>query len=563
MIRTIRGRQAVAFSILLLGLLAAGMLGISSLKGLSRDFEAGMTQVRHLAEIGTELERSVLELIFAGEGYLAGGSRESKQRFADLAGRTQEVARRYRELEGLSASEAQQVEQLAAHLTRLEVEFARAHALYDIGRRSEARAVADAAHPLAEQVASLISALAERQARVLEASATSLKSRAEERSNYVLTILVVAFLLAAWLALVTTRSIDQPLAKLVAAAEELGGGHLRVQIGSDSMPTEFAAVAMAFDTMAASLRNVADQVASTAAQVASSAADFSSISEQVAGSTHEVALVMSEISDGADRQARALSETAAAVVELRDGAATIESEASKNRELSHSIRQEAGESRVSVRQALDLLLTLREVVHKSAEEIAALETTSDQIAGFVRRITSIAEQTHLLSLNAAIEAAHAGHEGRGFSVVAEEVRKLAAEADSAAKEVEETVTRFRAWVTKAVTKMREGEAQVVQVEGVARDAEGALDTISSGLQRISQATDQALVTVQRSLLLLEEVAGHVEAVTATASAHAARSQDASAAVQQQSATTEQISASVAQLVAAADGLRRVIGEWEV
>ncbi len=563
MIDTIRGRQAVAFSVLLLGLLAAGFLGISSLKGLSRDFDAGMSRVRRLAEIGTELQRGVLELIFAGEGYLASGSQDAKRRFGDLAGRTQEVARRYRELPGLGASEAQQIEQLTATLTQLEVEFARAHALYDIGRRSEARALADAAHPLAEQVASLISALAERQARLLEGSTGSLQARAQERSNYLLTILVVAFLLAAWLALVTTRSIDRPLAQLVSAAQELGTGQLRVQVGGNSMPREFAAVATAFDTMAGSLRNVADQVSSTATQVASSAADFSAISEQVAGSTHEVALAMSEISEGADRQARALSETAAAVVELREGTASIETEAGKNRELSHAIRQEAGESRVAVRQALDLLLTLREVVHRSAEEIAGLEDTSDRIAGFVKRITSIAEQTHLLSLNAAIEAAHAGHEGRGFSVVAEEVRKLAADADAAAREVEETVARFRDWVAKAVAKMRDGEAQVVQVEGVARAAEGALDTIGSGLERISLATDQALVTVQRSRHLLDQVANHVESVTSTAAAHAARSQDVSAAVQQQSATTEQISASVAQLVAAADDLRRLIGEWKV
>ena len=563
MIKTIRGRQVGAFAVLLLGLLAAGLLGIRSLKGLSDEFEAGMADVRQASEIGTQLQRDVLELIFAAEGYLASGSRDSKRRFAELAGRTQGVAARYRDMEGMGAAEVQQVERLTSALTQLEVELAQAHALYDIGRRTEARELADAAHPQAEEVASLISALGERQAQLLQASAVDLQDRARERSNYVLTIVILAFGAGILLALATVRSIDRPLATLVSAARRLGSGDLRTRVSDETMPKEFASVGAAFDSMAGGLRNIAEQVVSTTSQVTSSAAEFSAISEQVAGSTHEVALAMSEISEGADGQARALSETAAAVVELRDGTARIASDASKNRELSHAVRREAGQSQESVRQAVELLLSLREVVHKSAEEIQSLEATSDQITGFVKRITSIAEQTHLLSLNAAIEAAHAGHEGRGFSVVAEEVRKLAAEADTAAQEVDETVNNFRKWVSKATDRMRTGEGQVTQVESVARGAEGALDSISVDLERIARATDQALETVERSRTLLEQVAGHVEAVTATATAHAARSQDVSAAVQEQSATTEQISASVSELVAAADALRSAVKEWDV
>ncbi len=563
MINTIRGRQAAAFAVLLLGLLAAGLVGIFSLQGLAREFDAGMAQVGEVSEIGTELQNDVLELIFAAEGYLATGDRDYKRRFAVLAGRTQDVAKRYRELEGMGAREARQVEQLAASLTRLEVEFARAHALYDIGRRDEARTVADAAHPLAEEVAGLISALGERQTQVLQASSSTLQARARDRSNYVLSILAIAFLLGTLLALTTFRSIDRPLAELVVASRQLGAGDLKTRVNGNAMPKEFATVGAAFDSMASGLRNVAEQVVSTASQVSASAADFSAISEQVAGSTHEVAAAMSDISEGAEGQARSLSETAAGVVELREGTASIEAEATENQQLSHSIRQEANESQTSVRQAIELLLALREVVHKSAEEIQGLESTYAQIAGFVKRITSIAEQTHLLSLNAAIEAAHAGHEGRGFSVVAEEVRKLAADADSAAQDVDDTVSQLREWVANAITRMRDGEGQVLKVEGVARGAEGALDTVASGLDRISQATDEALLTVKRSRTLLEQVAGHVESVSATAAAHAARSQDVSAAVQEQSATAEQISASVAELVAAADGLRAVVSEWDV
>jgi len=562
-INTIRVRQAAAFAVLLFGLLGAGLVGTISLNGLAAEFEEGMAQVGRVSEIGAQLQSSVLELMFAAEGYLATGSRDYKQRFAELAGRSQDIANQYRGLERMGAQEARQVEQLAAALTRLEVEYARAHALHDIGRLAQARAAADASHPLAEEVAGLISALGERRTQVLETAAAELQSRAKTRSNYVLTILALAFLLGTLLALNTFRSINQPLEELVFAAKRLGDGDLRTRVNGKAMPKEFAIVGSAFDNMAGGLRNVARQVVTTASQISASAADFSAISEQVAESTHEVALAMSDISEGADQQARALSETAAAVIELREGTATIENDAAKNKKLSDSIRQEAADSLASIRQALDLLLALRAMVRESAREIEGLEFTYERIAGFVKRITSIAEQTHLLSLNAAIEAAHAGHEGRGFAVVAEEVGKLAARADAAAQEVDETVSGFRDWVKAAVGRMQDGESQVENVEGVARNAEGALDTITNGLGRIHRATDEALLTVKRSRTLLDQVTGHVESVSATATAHATRSQDVSAAVEQQSTTAEEISASVAELVSAAEGLRKVVAEWEV
>ncbi len=563
MIHTIRARQAAAFGILLIGLLAGGLLGYRSLRGLSKEFDEEMSLIRRISIIGNGLQRDVLELIFAGDGYLASGDQGARSRYDELAGQTQELAQAYRSLEGLSTEDVLLAEQLAATITQLEVEYARAHALHDLGRQSEARAIADAAHPLAEQVAGQISELGARRNQVIADSTDALSRRARQRALYVLLITLAAVAVGATLSYTVIRSIDRPLAQLVLAARELGAGHMRTLVSNNNMPREFAEVGQVFNTMATNLRSLASQVSTTASQISSSAADFSAISEQVAASTNEVAMAMTEISSGAERQASSLSETAAAVVELREGASRIEAEAGENRELSHSISEEASQSQESVQEALNLLLSLREVVHSTGEEVGGLEQASEKISGFVRSITSIAEQTHLLSLNAAIEAAHAGHEGRGFGVVAEEVRKLASDADSAALEIEDVVAQLRSWVSGTVARMREGEQKVVQVEAVARGAEGALDTITTGLQRVTQATDQAVLTALRSRTLLEQVAGHVESVTSTATSHASRSQDVSAAVQQQSATTQEISASVSELVAAADELRRLVGEWEV
>jgi hypothetical protein len=94
-IQTIKARQAGAFLALLIGLLASGLIGISSLNGLADEYDAGIDQVTRVAEWGSGLQADVLDLIFAAEGYLATGDRDQKGQFTQLAGRTQDVANRY------------------------------------------------------------------------------------------------------------------------------------------------------------------------------------------------------------------------------------------------------------------------------------------------------------------------------------------------------------------------------------------------------------------------------------------------------------------------------------
>lgn len=563
MIDTIRSRLVAAFAIVLVGLLITGLLAMNSLRDLSDELEWRLGSVRAAETVSDDLQRAVLDIVLTGEGYLVHGREETRRRFSAAAARARVLVGQARAQSNLSAGERREIERLGELVDRLATELTRGHRLRDEGRRDEARRQVDAVHPVAEELAQVIGAVAHRQAAALDLATERLQERSRRQSNTVLVIVIVAFILGAGLVMVTVRSVDRPLARLVYAAGQLGNGDLRTRVGDGRMPREFTAVGEAFDTMATRLRGLATEVIRTAGQVSSSATDFSTISEQIAASTHEMSTAVSEISGGAQHQAETLKETASAVGELRRGATAIETETAHNRELSESIRAEASHSRAEVQRAVDLLLALREVVHRTGNEVAALEEASAAVTGFVERIASIAQQTHLLALNAAIEAARAGEEGRGFGVVAEEVRKLAAEADRAAGDVGEVVVRVREQVAAAVETMRQGETQVRQVEEVAHTADDALGAITSGLERIADVAGQVTETVERSLKLLEDVARHVQSVAQMATAHAARSHDVTATVEEQTAATQQIAASAAELVTAAEALRHVIAEWQV
>ncbi|HSG81174.1 MAG TPA: hypothetical protein VLC48_02910, partial [Gemmatimonadota bacterium] len=176
----------------MIGLLAAGLLGVRSLRGLSAEFEQEMSQMRQVAEIGNQLQRDVLELILTGNSYLTDGEPEAKERFQALATRAQDRASRYRELESLLANDALLVEQLMSTLTQLEVDYSRAHALYDVNRRTEARRLADEAQPLVEGLMLVVTELGGRRNNVLAESTTRLRNRARSRATYVLLITLLA-----------------------------------------------------------------------------------------------------------------------------------------------------------------------------------------------------------------------------------------------------------------------------------------------------------------------------------------------------------------------------------
>jgi methyl-accepting chemotaxis protein len=209
------------------------------------------------------------------------------------------------------------------------------------------------------------------------------------------------------------------------------------------------------------------------------------------------------------------------------------------------------------------LVRLTEEVEKGAEEAEGLATSSEEIEKFIAQTKAIAKQTHMLALNAAIEAARAGGEGRGFSVVAEEVRKLAGQAAQAATSTSETVQS----VVSRVQTARERLLRLAKGGMAARDAAHAA---AEGLRTVAQdaeANDQWTQAISTSAgevrKLIEGIAGRMKEVSHGTEEYAAAAQQIAAAAQELNASTEEISASATHLAEAADRLTGAVGGFRV
>ncbi|MFJ1571154.1 methyl-accepting chemotaxis protein [Pseudomonas sp. NPDC088322] len=292
----------------------------------------------------------------------------------------------------------------------------------------------------------------------------------EAFSVIVVSLLIILGALVA-IAILLTRSIVVPLADAVAVAERVATNDLtqdiRVQ-GQDEPALLLAALAR----MQSSLRDTLRKISASSDQLASASEELHSVTEDTSRGLHQQS---AEI----DQAATAVNQMTAAVEEVANNAVTT-ADASKGAD------QSTRDGRDQVNQALSSIQHLVNDVSGTSTEIEQLATSANEISRVLDVIGAIAGQTNLLALNAAIEAARAGEAGRGFAVVADEVRALAHRTQESTAEIEQMIAGIQNGTERAVTAMHSSRSRANGTLEVAQSAGEALEVIAEAIASINQ-----------------------------------------------------------------------------
>lgn len=240
-------------------------------------------------------------------------------------------------------------------------------------------------------------------------------------------------------------------------------------------------------------------------QIKTAAADLSGASSTVASTTEQ-------LSASAEEQSRASSSIAAAVEELSVSIDSVSANASEAQTIAGKSGQQAQQSSKVINDTVASMERIAQVVRSASGRIEELGKQSEQISSIVNVIKGIADQTNLLALNAAIEAARAGEQGRGFAVVADEVRLLAQRTTQSTTEISGMIDVILSGTVDAVGQMSTGVEQVNMGVELAGQAGTAIDTIQHSFQQVVSVIESISTSLHEQNAASNEVAGHIERI---------------------------------------------------
>ena len=381
--------------------------------------------------------------------------------------------------------------------------------------------------------------------------------------NMIITCVVIIVVLTIFIAFITSQ-ITGPLNLVIRVCDKLSNGDFRNDglIGEVERGDEFGHMEVAVRDMRNTVNNLIQKVIGSTEQLAAS-------SQELTATAHQCALASEQVAQRVSSSASAVIEQQSDVEMAMD---SIDNTMHSIDNLNHTAsdvtanvldsHKQAQEGSDAIEDAVNKIVSVEEIVNSSSMTVDKLGKRSQEIGQIVEAISGIADQTNLLALNAAIEAARAGEHGRGFAVVADEVRKLAEESQNSAKRIADLISAIQSDTIDAVDSMQKGNIAV-------KEGTASVGQLKESFNRILEASDAVAEKAKGMSDDLKVVSGDTENVRTRSNKISENSrqvatdmESVSAAAQEQSAAAEEIASASEALSQLAHSLQTAVGKFK-
>lgn len=362
---------------------------------------------------------------------------------------------------------------------------------------------------------------------------------------------------------VAVNHITKPLGTMMMVMRRLSEGDFSKQENNIKSNDELGRLAIALDNMRDEVAQVLNKVKYSAENLNSAVEHMSVTTNQSAQVSNQIAMSITDVAESSMKELDAVNSTNEEIDKFKSNVDNMSDVVQNAVEKGRKTSDVAADGGVKLKKAIEQIQRIEAATARSTKVVDSLGEQSMEIGKIVKTISEIAEQTNLLALNAAIEAARAGEAGRGFAVVADEVRKLAISSQEAAMDISNIITEIQSNTKLAVQEIESGNKEVVAGTKSIESTEEAFGSIISMVQDVSAQLENIAKVVSEMANSGNVIAKNISTVRESSKKNAEEAENVSAASEEQSAAVNGLSAASSKLADLAAELSRNVDKFKL
>lgn len=388
-------------------------------------------------------------------------------------------------------------------------------------------------------------------------------SKGKNTSIFFGVVITIMVLLSLAIALITANSIAKPIRKVMERMKLIAAGDLSSQPLDTTLRDEIGQLIDSTNEMSNNTHNLLDEINKVSQTVSSQSEELTQSANEVKIGTTQIATTMEDLAYGSESQANNASTLSTAMESFVSRVMDANENGTYIHQSSNEVLAMTSTGREAMNSSSEQMKVIDKIVHDAVVNVEGLDKHTQEISQLVAVIQSIAAQTNLLALNAAIEAARAGEHGKGFAVVADEVRTLAEQSSQSVTNITEIVNKIQSESSSVTNSLQEGYKEVEegtsQIERTGKTFNNISESVTEMVSRIQAISDD----LQNISATSQEMSGSIEEIAAITEQSAAGVQETSASSEQASSAMEEIANNSSDLASLAEELNKLVQQFKL
>ncbi|MFT8319996.1 MAG: methyl-accepting chemotaxis protein [Bacillus sp. (in: firmicutes)] len=558
--KSIKQKIIISFSIILLLMVGISSIGYVGNKKADEKLESLLYQNYERVSVSSQLIDNLRQRITAARGYLLFEKSSYKDDFLQKTKESDELERQLTSLVGDREDCQRAIERMT------EWEQSLTEQIFPTYEQEGAEAAITQMEELApiskEALNSLLSINDDFHEKMLT-EGNSMLSSSQTQMNLFLVIASIGIVCAVVISVLLSRSIINPIGAVVKRLAEIASNNLTGTALSFNRKDEFHQLASATNSVTTNLRDMISKITAAEENLSVTSKELFHNKEVLTKEAGDVQEAVSHVAKGSGAQLEGATETANSMEYVTGNVTAIANSSASVSEYTVGVNKYASKGNEMIQQTIMQMKKIDSVSSQTSSIIDSLEKRTNKIGQLTGAITDIADQTNLLALNAAIEAARAGENGKGFTVVAEEVRKLAEQSKDSSQHIIELISAILLDMTNIISSNNESRTEISNGLTAVQNAGEAFHNILESIQNITSQLQEVSASSEEISANAEEVSASVQELAGIAEQNVVSTNQMQSSTEQQLHSMDKVAATINQLNEMAQELRAIMAKFEI